>query len=196
MSVVTGLQHLTALQISGKGLGGWSDPMQLRLLPASLEVLVVLGRDSFWANMGPVYRGLGHLTRLRQLRLGGLVPYDVQVNDPAAIAAAAQQHLAGLTRLTALECEAALTSNRALLQLPSLVAVGTLAGHPDEAAMAALRQLQGRPSLRRLTLAEPEEALVDMGRLTQLEELTITGDGSCGGAGFVSAAKRHSLWCA
>jgi hypothetical protein len=195
-SVVAALQqlsHLTALQMTGDWSGDGSGAMLLRSLPQSLEVLVLLGGDG---TRGPAStwqcEDLAQLTGLRQLRLSG------QVKTPDGGAAAAAQQLAGLTRLTALECAGAAGNSQALLHLPSLVAVGTLAGHPDEAAMAALQQLQGRRSLRRLTVADSlsEKALVDLGRLTQLEEVTIIGGGSGGGAGFVFPGTRHSLWYA
>jgi hypothetical protein len=166
--------------------------MQLCLLPSSLEVLVLLGRGGFWPC-----EGLGHLTKLRQLRLGGLAPHDSPVDDEGAVAAA-QQHLAGLKALTALECEAALTSNRALLQLPSLVAVGTLAGQQHDQirdSAAALQCLQGKPNLRRLTLQEPMShtpgALAALGQLTQLEELVLGGAGPSGAASRLPSSTWH-----
>jgi hypothetical protein len=161
--------HLTDLQMPGEwvGLSEWSNTMLLRSLPRSLEVLVLLGADGSSWEVG----ALARLTRLRQLRLTG-----GRIFEPQGDAAAAA--LAGLTRLTALECETALGSSQALLQLPSLVAVGTLAGQPlmpVSPEVGALQQLQGRPSLRRLTLTEPfsPEVLQELGQLTQLEELVV-----------------------
>jgi hypothetical protein len=129
-----------------------------------------------------MWQDLGHLTRLRQLQIPadpdpeeeGL--YDEDTSAAAATAAA------GLTRLTALECGAALTAGGALLQLPALVALGTLADADADADAEepvprgpAMRQLLEVPTLRRLTLYEPgcEEVLAVLGQLTQLEELSV-----------------------
>lgn len=198
------LPHLTSLQVwSGwlavKGPAAWGVreiPTVLQACPSSLEVLVVTGPPVDW-----MWQDLGHLTRLRQLQMARDLDYDGQgtpedeLYDSATLEAAAAA-AAGLTRLTALECAAALNKGGALLQLPSLVAVGSLAEDAPEAlpSAAAMRQLASIPTLRRLTLWEPgcEEAVEALGALTQLEELTIGDSCDCSD---VMEPQDPEVWC-
>jgi hypothetical protein len=180
------LKQLTALQVmveeSGK-VAGHSVGSLLRSCPRSLEVLVLQPADAEGAPWAPLdVMDLVPFTRLRQL----LVP-DCLYTATSVPVAEAEQQLAKLTQLTALDYgivldEEAQESYGLLLQLPSLCAIGTLADLGQAPpCKAALERLAGMPELRRLTIAETceEEVLQQLQQVTQLEDLTIRTWWSC-----------------